>query len=1342
MTSLSAKIKKWKKENDDYITSNIDRFIGLKRLNPDSATEDIYNSWKKRLRNNIAVDTKKKKLEKEAGILKDYEKAVKQGYQGRLFNVTQEKLDAFNEKYKTKQEKKQEKEKVKVNKQYNKKRREFRSKVQKYTNIQPAKKLKCSVEKIDGFDYTSHTDYLDDMYVTFYDILKTKLAQFNAIKFQLYIEVKLIKTTGTYEDEDGKLQAEVQEQVSTFSTKNKTITNVDEIESNLREAITELIEKIDKHSNNGSGWVVSNVLLSKVITYKFQPLKGSSYIPLPDNISNKKCCINVKNDDNECFRWAILSCLFPAESHTDRLSNYRKYRDEVNLEGIEFPVKIDSIDKVEQLNPSLKINVYYLIKNNGNTYEVAPFRTSKKQEGTDIDLLLIYDKDYYEVKDDNEKEEEEEEGEIKVNIQEEKSSSVNSHYVWIKNLEGLVRNQLTKHKEKLYICRRCFYHTHNVNTYINHVESQYCSKYDEGITSLPDEEHAKMSFDKFKSLLPSPYFIVADFEAILEPVMDINTNEMKTKDGIIIDSKTIKETRHTVCSYGFKVVCTFDSTQSIEYQHFTGQDADKKFIEHIRRVTYSIYDKVTSRNIPMKLTEDDKNSFKKADCCWICRQDFTEDNTKVKDHDHMTGTYRGAAHNKCNINLNYERWKVPVIFHNFKGYDSNFIVQAMNEKITNISIIPLNTEKFMTVSFLKLQFIDSLNFLNESLDTLVENLKKSNGVDSFKVLQQEYKHCTKEQIALLLRKGVYPYEYMDSFDRFNETSLPPKEKFYSTLKLQEISDKDYDHALNVWKSFNMKTMRDYHDLYLKLDVILLADVWCNFRSICLNNDGLEPSTFVSLPSYSLNNLLRRKQIQNPSFKIELFNKEQSDMYMFSESGIRGGISTITNRYAQANNKYMKDYDSSKPTSFIKYLDANNLYGYAMSEYLPIGNYHWDTSIDKFTSEYISTISDTNDTGYIIEVDLEYPSDLHDVHNDYPLAPENLVVTGDMLSEYNTKFLKEKELKHTNCGKLIPHLGMRTNYICHYRNLKLYLSLGMILKKVHKVLAFTQSPWMKEYIDINTSKRAVANNKFEKDYYKLLNNSVFGKMMENVRNRIDYSLINVSEEKKLQKMWNCPSFKSQRHINKDILGVERFNKKVELNKPIIVGLCILDISKILMYDFHYNKMKPMYGDKIKLLFTDTDSLCYNIQTEDFYRDMLPNKNLFDNSEYEQSHIFFDDSNKKVIGKFKDETSGDEITEFIGLRSKMYSFMTNSMENEKRAKGISKAVVKNTITHQSYKDCIVNSTQMNVEVCSFRTSNHTIYTNKINKIGLSSYDDKRYIQPNGLDTYAYGHFKIQN
>ena len=742
--------------------------------------------------------------------------------------------------------------------------------------------------------------------------------------------------------------------------------------------------------------------------------------------------------------------------------------------------------------------------------------------------------------------------------------------------------------------------------------------------------------------------------------------------------------------------------------------------------------------------------------CHICDKKYRVDDVPVRDHCHVTGKYRGSAHGACNLKLQIsaEKIKIPVIFHNLKGYDSHFIINELGELIKkgeegiSINVIAQNAEKYMAFYIGNhLSFIDSFAFRSSSLDKLADNLE-----DRDFIYTKDY-FTDPVQFNLMKRKGVYPYDYMDSFSKFNDTELPKREDFYSLLTDNNISKDDYSHAKDVWNTFNLKNMGEYHDLYLQTDILLLTDVFENFRKTCLTYYKLDPLHYITSPGLAWDAMLKMTGIN-----LELIT--DIDMQLFIEKGLRGGISYIAHRHAEANNKYMKNYDLDKLISYIMYLDANNLYGWAMSKPLPYGNFRWVNADGVITKEY--------GIGHIYEVDLEYPEDLHDLHNDYPCAPEKLKVTDDMLSDYCREIKEKFKISSGNVNKLIPTLSDKKNYVLHEENLKLYLSLGLKLKKVHRVLEFDEKPWLKEYIDFNTEKRKNAKNAFEKDFFKLMNNSVFGKTMENIRKRSNIYL--ETDPDHFLRQTAKPTFVSCKIFHENLVIIHMKKNFLKLDKPSYVGMCILDLSKVLMYDFHYNFIKKKYGDKAKLLFTDTDSLCYHILTDDVYEDLYNHKDMFDNSDYSKSSKFYFDENKKVTGKFKDEAAGNPITSFIGHKSKMYSYTVElpkdrnvkkakgiivlpkvkiknkiivlpKIKNEKKAKGIKKNIIKRDLDHKDYLSVLQNKTIRKHKIKTIRSDHHVVSSYEINKISLSCFDDKRYILDDGITSYAYGNYKAK-
>ena len=382
----------------------------------------------------------------------------------------------------------------------------------------------------------------------------------------------------------------------------------------------------------------------------------------------------------------------------------------------------------------------------------------------------------------------------------------------------------------------------------------------------------------------------------------------------------------------------------------------------------------------VQMTREDWRAHNSATTC-----EKPLESDSVYDHCHITGKYRGAAHNACNLKLrlNPKTTTIPIVFHNLRGYDSHLLMQAISKVEGRISCILNNTEKYISFSLGQVRFIDSAQFLLTSLDKLVA----ANKPEAFRIKARH--EPAEERRKLLMHKGVYPYEYMDSWERFAKHKLPTKEAFYSKLSDLHISNEEYRHAQRVWEAFNCKTMRDYHDIYNRSDVVLLADVFEAFRKTCLRQYGLDLAHYYTSPGLAWDALLKKTGVE-----LELLT--DYDQHLFIEKGMHGGVCMTSKRCARDNNSRVEGYDPEKPNSYILYLDANNLYAWALSQPLPTGDFRWE-DCDKL-AESIPEHPIDSPEGYILEVDLESPKELHEAHNAYPPAPERMVVQKEWMSD--------------------------------------------------------------------------------------------------------------------------------------------------------------------------------------------------------------------------------------------------------------------------------------------------------------------------------------------------------
>ena len=444
----------------------------------------------------------------------------------------------------------------------------------------------------------------------------------------------------------------------------------------------------------------------------------------------------------------------------------------------------------------------------------------------------------------------------------------------------------------------------------------------------------------------------------------------------------------------------FILTVTLLYVYSLGPDVVHWFLDRILNITQELKD-ILNDTQRIEMRPQDWRTFRSARKCSICGKTFAledyEEQRIVRDHDHITGRFRGAAHNMCNLQLQKAQ-RIPVFFHNFRGYDAHLITLALDKfKGQRISLIAQGYEKYLTMRLgYNTVFKDSYQFLGYSLDNLAAELLRS-GEERFHHMRNLFPTIPDNTRRLLYQKGKFPYEYMDCWERFSETSLPPMERFDSSLKHTKCTQEEYIFAKKVWTEFNCNTMKDYQDLYLKTDVILLADIFENFRKFSMENYKLDPVHYVSSPQLSWDAMLLYTEV-----RISLMHDPA--MFHMVDSGIRGGVAMIVKRYAKANNPEMgEEYKPDERLSYIVYVDANNLYGWAMSQSLPIEEYTWLTENEWSTIKW-GELTEESEYGYIIECDLDYPAHLHDTHSDYPLAPEKRMIDWQKYSETQLRIL--------------------------------------------------------------------------------------------------------------------------------------------------------------------------------------------------------------------------------------------------------------------------------------------------------------------------------------------------
>ncbi|XP_071576599.1 uncharacterized protein [Temnothorax nylanderi] len=683
------------------------------------------------------------------------------------------------------------------------------------------------------------------------------------------------------------------------------------------------------------------------------------------------------SNDNACFAWAVISALYPAQRHAERCGSYPYYATVLNLEGIEFPMTLKQISRFERLNV-VSVNVFTIWRRERND-EIVPLRLTDDKKDSHVNLLYLSDS---------------------------RNNSNGGHFAWIKNLSRLVGSQLNRSKNMKYICDRCLHYFYSSEKLSVH--SVDCGKMNDCAIVLPNNDDKWLSFRDHSRKERLPFVVYADLECVLEKEEIDNDNV-----------KRYAYQHHRAFSVGYYLCNAYDEIAPA-YRFRRGEDCVSWFVNELNVIAHRAKEILMTNVTMVELTLDETRNFWSATSCHICERPFESEDQRVRDYCHLTGRYRGPAHPRCNLNYR-DSYVIPVFFHNLSGYDAHFIIKDMaNSFDGSINLLPLTKETYISFTknvregvnwgnCTKLRFVHSFKFLSTSLEKLASYLDR----DKLKIMRSEFSELSESDFNLLTRKGVFPYEYVDGFDKLLVTELPPREAFYSSLTGETATESDYEHARNVWRCFRVGNLGEYSDLYLKTDVLFLADIFENFRDTCIDTYGLDPAHYYTLPGYTWDAMLKYTGV-----RFELLT--DIDMVIFVERGIRGGLSQCSNRYARANNKYMRSHDSSQPSTYLMYFDVNNLYGWAMCEPLPYAEFQW---VDDAESLDVMSVTLDSAIGYILEVDLAYPRELHDAHADLPFCPT-----------------RDKPPRK-RCDKLLATLRDKSRYVLHYRNLQQCMRYG-------------------------------------------------------------------------------------------------------------------------------------------------------------------------------------------------------------------------------------------------------------------------------------------------------------
>ena len=819
------------------------------------------------------------------------------------------------------------------------------------------------------------------------------------------------------------------------------------IEEGVKKSFGHQKQSLDEFMRSGSNWQFSRSVAYDIEITGVNPIRGGCGKISLVTFDNSTNLYSPKNKDQSCFLYCIAYFLLygmlinkkvPFKNENLKLKTMIKK--EFDLTGIKFPMSIEDIKKFAKNNRQLDLRYNVMMRTKDD--KIFPLEYGIGTGKNFVNILLYHTND-------------------------------GGHYMLIKNIDNFLKKVYNNGKKRSY--QRAFFCVNCFNSFskkdLRDEHSKTCCLNKARIEKVPSEGENIIRFKNFERTHRLDYIAYVDFECVLNPNATKICQEcssLKCK----CDTSYIEDINQQlpIC-YSFLVLGP--NNKIVHEDTYVGEDAHIHFIGHLLEQEKLWVSDLLETKKTIIMTTEDENDFLSANHCYICKNLFTSGTVKCKDHCHFTSKYLGAACQSCN--LRRRRPKTLKIFaHNSSRYDMHFIIKALANytgDIHNISVLPYNGENFRTMRFNCFEFMDSLAFLQESLSQLANNLKESN--HKYEILKQTYltqKHgrLCKERMEMVLGKSFFPYEYCKSLETMQKTKkLPKRTDFYSTLSETSISKEDHCFAKKVWKEFEMKNLIDYTALYCKIDVVILAEVFEKFRDEMIKFSQIDPGHYISLPAYGYDSMLKITQAE-----IEL--PTDIDIVQFLEMGKRGGVSFINTRYLS----------SETLDGEIIYQDRNNLYGEAQMQKLPYKDFRW---LDKneIASFDVSRLDLEGEKGYFVECDLHYPKKLHESHSSLPLAPEILEVNFDNLSPFIQSSIEKTDGKHYKDVKLMSTFHDKQNYVLHAKNLKLYLTLGLRLKAIHRVLEFTQTHLLAPYIEKTTEARQQANSKFEMDLFKKL-----------------------------------------------------------------------------------------------------------------------------------------------------------------------------------------------------------------------------------------------------------------
>ena len=814
----------------------------------------------------------------------------------------------------------------------------FYVKAQAFNNTTLVLRKDLLEEGVENFDFVTSVEAVDEVR----KILNSEVIKKHALTFSIALTINFIKY-GT----DGEISAKASPCFLSSLNYVNTVSsfNVSEL---LQSCVLQIQQRYDDFVDKGSGWSIEGLKYYDLHITQTNDLRGGCSPLLMNNLENmvsrRSGLLSINNNDSKCLLYCIASA-FTCKKNLSLIekADPQQYTEFVNLIKVsdykftvDFPVSLIDITELERINRKGENNIPFRIsvfREDLLSGKLFLIRSSPFTDGKIINVLLteftIDDNDY-------------------------------SHYVLIEKTSFFKKRYISSINSNIsyanaLFCKMCYEHFRSKTLLESHEE--ICGKRTH--TKIFPNGEKTIHYSNHEFNFKRIFTGYADFESVLEETNVIseclkcdNSTNSEAQPTKCFHSFTIPVKKHQAVSVSFVVIDRYGKL--VHEFLYSGKDVVVQFIKNVLKCEEVLVN-TTKFNKYMIFTAEDKQCFEHATICHICknrRKDkntpeypFTSVDPKVRDHDHLTGKFLGAAHKTCNLNKRREKPFLSIFMHNFSGYDSHLILPYLTKKllpeVESVNVIPRSGEKFMSIKINRqITFLDSMNFLSGSLDSLNECIHQS---CKYEIVKQSYLTCEKDKnnqsklkfdsskrMRYLLTKGSFPYEWAKSADDYSLPYLVPKSAFYNSITRSNISDEKYQLAEEMWKVFGMKNMRDYMETYCMCDTLILAEVFEAFRNESLKNFCMDPCHFISLPGFAYNAFLKQTDAN-----LEYIT--DSDIFEMLSSNLRGGHSFCSQRYEESSifqnlvngEKTKSSSDVEEETQsmlmpFLTYFDANNL----------------------------------------------------------------------------------------------------------------------------------------------------------------------------------------------------------------------------------------------------------------------------------------------------------------------------------------------------------------------------------------------------------------------------------